>query len=678
MKFSVAALVCVIAAAGCDKEYDYDGDGPPVARILSPSAGDSVCPTVQAEIGVAGGETGVTFRCRIDDAPFTGCSAPVTTFDDLDDGEHTLTVIASNDAGDSEPVTVTFDVDGTGPVATATATAGAADSGTATLAIDVDEEVTVEAGQLLVVGAAGATERVPSCTCDGTSCACTGLAAGQNRLGATVTDACGNAVDVTADVLATYGPYRGHAVVLGHDYTDDATPNIVGNAAALAPFTGRDTARVVAFRPPGVTDATVANVTAAIDERVDADHVEVADPAQLLDYLRGRDVVILHEPNDAYTGETLDAIADDWADALREFADHGGIVVALSSNTGWAYLSGGDDPLIAVDGGSGVGGLLGFGAPDYVMTRYPSDALGGEVGYALLDGVDDGYSTPGGSGCVYLTDPTATTLLEHVGGNCGDGCSYYLCDLLVDQVMPRFRIDVAPDYDVEPYPACVPDAIGLESTGSFTLTLTDGVAAPSGTFACSYAPQPGYLQQPGPVQPCTVTSQGDGTYSLSMPSEPRDGSFIDITLLSDDGVPLRSGRAPVEVDGYVFLAADFVASNSCSAGYGIREYQPPMDPECSATLPSYLAVSAVTCTLERETSPGVFTLLATRTGTGCGAVANPGGGFQGGDFATDWSSTITSTGASGLLRHTVTITDFHGNIDTRGNSWTLSSSGLCS
>lgn len=61
-------------------------------------------------------ETGVTFECSLDGAPFTACTGPAT-FTDLDEGAHTLQVRARDAAGnvDPNPASFTWTVDRTPP-----------------------------------------------------------------------------------------------------------------------------------------------------------------------------------------------------------------------------------------------------------------------------------------------------------------------------------------------------------------------------------------------------------------------------------------------------------------------------------------------------------------------------------------------------------------------------------
>jgi hypothetical protein len=605
-------------------------------------------------------------------------------------GTHTFTVIATSPRlGDSEPASVTFEADGTPPSFTVTPTSDGLNLGGAHLAVAVtgDTTYTIEANLRLQTTDVSVALIPNSCTCDDVgACDCEGLAPGTNQIATRVADACGNLRESTDDVDVEFGPNRGHAIVLGHDYSDPSTPDVVGNAAAQAPFIAdgfdidRRNLRVLAWRSPGVASSTVDNATDAITRVLDElnynfdattplDYVELPDPADLPRFLRGRDVFLMFEPDATFDDGELDQIADDWAAELAAFTDAGGVVIALHSDQGWRLLGGGATPLVAMDAGYAVpsgGGV----DPDYVMHRYPASAIG--AAYPLVDGIEDGYTTPQGTGCVDLADTSATVVLDHVAASCGDGCAYDTCATVVDQRLPRYAIEITPNVDVDPYPACVPDGVGLDSDGSFAITLP---AAP-GSFACSYAPVPGYLEAPDP-QPCTIEASGDG-YTIAMAGAPRDElAYVDITYL-DNGVPQRTGRTTVRVDGRVFASAPAIPDGSCATDFLVREYQPAgLDEDCAAMIPAYLPVASVTCTLERELTPGMFVTVASYTGTGCNAVPAPGGGFASNTYTIDWSADIVEAGASGNLRATFTTTDFHGNTGSRVDTWVLSSPSSC-
>jgi hypothetical protein len=639
----------------------------------------------------ASGQAGVEFACSIDGEPFEPCAASIE-LDGLAPGPHTLTVVASSAAGEGEPVTIHVEVDGESPAFEVAGAAGAENTGAASIAIALerDEEVAVEAGVELMTSAGATALVADSCSCSGLACACDGLAAGTSRIAVRVSDVCGNAAGAVEDVTARYGPHRGHAVLIGHDYSDADTPAVVGNAAAQIPFVagdlsiGRTAVRVVAWRPAGVAGATATRVVDAVEDALESagatfdrtselDYLELADPDEVIDAVRGRDLLILHEPAAAHDDLELDSIADDWAADLAAFAEAGGVVIALDGDHGWRLLAGGDDPLIDITAGAA---LTPVGGQDYTMHRYPPAVLGTESGYALLAGIDDDYATPGGSGCVELSDPAATVVAEHVTVDCGDGCTWTACDGIVDQLLPRYQIDVAPAFDPDPYPTCVPDGVGLDSVGTFTVS-SESEPPPGGTFACTYLPAAGYLQSPDPAA-CTVTSQEDGTYSISFGSPPRLGTTsVDITLLAG-GRPVRSGRATIVVDGDLFVAAFPVAADSCGASYVVHEFRPPVDAQCDPQIPTWLAVESIGCTLERETGPGTWSLVATHAGTDCGAAPSAGGGFESADaYTVDWSADITGAGAAGTLRSTVSSTDFHGNSESSSRTWDLSGAGIC-
>jgi hypothetical protein len=173
-----------------------------------------------------------------------------------------------------------------------------------------------------------AADFIPSCTCSQSSCSCSQLAAGTNVLAVRATDSCGlPGVFSTTTVNADFGAYAGHAVLIGHDYSDAATPDaLVGNAVALAPFVSRALpinreARVLAFRAASSDAASVSKVKAAVEARLGAkfdasdpvSYREISDAGQLPSLIRGRDVLLVYDPEESLSTGELDAIGASWA-----------------------------------------------------------------------------------------------------------------------------------------------------------------------------------------------------------------------------------------------------------------------------------------------------------------------------------------------------------------------------
>ena len=75
-------------------------------------------------------ESGSTFECRIDDAPFGDCESPLTT-PELADGPHAFEVRATDAAGntDPSPASASFTIDATAPETTIDSGPGASDPG---------------------------------------------------------------------------------------------------------------------------------------------------------------------------------------------------------------------------------------------------------------------------------------------------------------------------------------------------------------------------------------------------------------------------------------------------------------------------------------------------------------------------------------------------------------------
>lgn len=96
------------------RSFTVDGTGP-VTRFTGGPAGGSTIRRSSAEVSFTANEPGSAFACSLDSGPLAACSSPYS-LTGLPDGPHTLTVQATDQAGNSGPLaTLTFAVDTSPP-----------------------------------------------------------------------------------------------------------------------------------------------------------------------------------------------------------------------------------------------------------------------------------------------------------------------------------------------------------------------------------------------------------------------------------------------------------------------------------------------------------------------------------------------------------------------------------
>ena len=100
------------------RTFTVDTTGPQTSFDSGPAEGSTTAETTPT-LRFSSTEDGSTFECRLDDGAYTACDSPLTT-EALDDGEHTLTVRATDALGNVAPAPVsrTFTVDTTAPETT--------------------------------------------------------------------------------------------------------------------------------------------------------------------------------------------------------------------------------------------------------------------------------------------------------------------------------------------------------------------------------------------------------------------------------------------------------------------------------------------------------------------------------------------------------------------------------
>ena len=198
---------------------------PPAVAITSSALTNDPTPTITgttdagATIAVAIGDVVVT-----DIAQGTAWSATPTNA--FADGEHTVSVTATDEFGNATTVTQSLTVDSTGPVVAITSGGLTADS-TPTIS------GTTEAGATIEVSINGVA--VTGVAVDGTGWSVTAtnpLLDGDHNVSVTATDVAGNATTVTQNlVVDTTGPV---VAITSSGLTDDSTPTISGTTEAGA------------------------------------------------------------------------------------------------------------------------------------------------------------------------------------------------------------------------------------------------------------------------------------------------------------------------------------------------------------------------------------------------------------------------------------------------------------
>jgi hypothetical protein len=658
----------------------------PVVSIATPSPNQVVCPV--GTITYTTSDTGVLGPVEIVECtirPAAGAAIPCTaengviSYSGLVNGLHTVQLRGRDTCGNmTEPAaTRQFDVDAVGPtIENLVATPGALNTGSAQLAFtrnnmgDPAAPGTANAG-LAFVPTLGPTptagQYVETCTCaSATACSCSQLAAGINRLAVRGTDQCGNIGPfATVDVEASFGPFAGHKVAIGHSYeeveTDPQPEDIVGNSAAL-PYAVRDAGesrppRVLAF-VQNVSDEAVARVQRGIGERVGVHgalwdpsnprhYHEFTDPDDLADELKGRDVLLVF--NDDEPAIDFFDIGDQWNDddVLQDFLDAGGVAVALDNGVATLYpFRPGAKP-----GGPGFG---------LAVKRYGEELFGDD--FFIAQGVsDEPYPIDIGEGeCVSAFESGVSTVFEGVIPNDG----FITCPVVTDEVFPEYDIELG--LALTPSLTCFGAVIG--AAGTFTVDVPIG-PAPTGTFTCQTGPSP--RDFPYPMFPCQVEGN---TYSFPSGTF-EDGWRVDIHLVEPDGVDVARGGylSSVTVDNAVTFNDFATLSNApCLDSYTVHEATPF---NCIEANGNERVWRSVTCTL---TLAG--TQIAQRTGSGCGATPaeNPDDGFiTRGNISNDWNAEVVANGA-GEYTVAYVVEDWRGNQATGSRTFTVDAQTLCS
>lgn len=674
----------------------------PTLTITAPASGATACPAGQityttSDPGGVGPVTAVDCTITPASGAPVACAGAggVVAYANLAGGAQTVSLRPRDACGNTgDAVTRAFTVDRTGPtIVNLSGGAGPQNSGGATLTFAgaaetlADAEGGIAFAPLPLPPVNPTTAQfAPTCDCGPTSCACGELAAGVNQLAVRGVDACGNVGGFTTTLVnASYGPYAGHEVQVGHSYVDAGAPApLAGNAAALTPWVhddlaiGRQTVRVLAFRGATVPEAVVTRVTAAIQSRLAAEGVtwrasngqqyrEISDPSLLPTALRGRDVFLVYDQLvDAFD---YSGLGQTWGPTLAPFLDDGGVAVSLGS--AWPALN----PIVPTAKPAARPGIIG-GSMSSVVEAYPASLLG-TGNFALTAAMPaGGYAATDDLSCV--GGDRAAPVYDLVSAFCGDGCSYSTCPVVTDERFPGVELSVAVVAQPAPgLPDCAQPWVGVTSGAGTIALAAAGPTIPSPRTVC-YAGgdnRPAYAStSPRPYVPCTVTSQGQGTFTIDASELPEHAAAY-VTLLSD-GEPLATARASFFVDDWILVSSLPNGQDPCTGRSRILEFGGFVD---GCSVPTTLPFQAIECVLEKD-SGGGFAEIARKAGSDCNAVPDDRGGFasSGSDFEiVPWYGEIFNAGA-GTYRMTLVVTDFHGNVVTEvSDPWVVTDARSC-
>jgi hypothetical protein len=173
-------------------------------------------------------ETGSTFACALDGAPFVACTSP-KTYSGVADGSHTFAVRATDPAGNTGATTsVTWTIDTTAPTGSITAPAdGSTVSATVTVSANATDAVAVAGVQFKLDGANLGVEDTTapySVSWDTTT-----ATAGAHTLSAVARDTAGNlgSLPIVGVTVSNTDPNAFKKVDLGGGFVDANTHNLV-------------------------------------------------------------------------------------------------------------------------------------------------------------------------------------------------------------------------------------------------------------------------------------------------------------------------------------------------------------------------------------------------------------------------------------------------------------------
>jgi hypothetical protein len=672
----------------------------PTPVVASPRDGASVCSTVVVSLATALPETGVTYKCALDGGAPASCAPPTVTYSGLAGGAHAVHVVATDQAGNvSTPLTVSFTVDVAPPTIDARSfavTPGATNTGTATFTVNAADATGLMAAQAgLVYGPSPFPDPTDTSMCACTvatatqiGCSCNQLAAGRNFLAVRAVDVCGQGSTYAAtNANVTFGPYDGHAVVIGHDYTGPQTPpQILQNAVTLAPFRHHTLfdrpLRILGFTA-GTPDTTGAKAALGALIQAPNAYAEFTDYTRLDTALPGRDVLLIYDQNRAPGDPFFTTVATAWNATLHAFLDAGGVVVLMDGTyvTANGTTPTGTHEIFSNATAPIIVGLQATTFADVTVMNpfragYPDD---GAHPYWLTRGASRpllayGPFIEGTVGFTnfftFLQQPTVSNTgaafpYVQAFDACSDGCVEEY-PIVVDKIFPDHRIDVAVNLTPQ-------GRTGSTGTGTFRLA-TAGV--PRSGFNCFIQQYPDYpADATVPTTPCTITSSPAdteaGAFSFDAGATGYTGNWVAvITRLDGDDEPSSTGMATWQVDGdtyaFMFTVGTFPYANARST-YWVGNSEWFSNVTCRLYYNPSAAPDPANCT-------GSCVLRATLTNAACGAVAVPGqNAWQQpatGNPTINWDIFMTG---SGFYMGQIFVTDMFGNQYTSNTgSWQVS------
>jgi hypothetical protein len=325
-------------------------------------------------------EAGATFSCRVDDDSYATCTSPWTT-DELDDGTHSISVRATDAAGnaDQTPATRAFTIDTTPPTTTITSAPPAqTDATDASIVFSVNETGSTSECRL----DAGAWTPCSS------PFAVSGLAGGSHTVGVRSTDPAGNLESPGASAAWTVGSGDGGG---------GGSPPPPSDAPPTVSLTAPDA---------GDTVGSWFRLTADADDDHGVDHVELWLGSRQLDsdtaapYTTGVSTRSLHSGTYTVAARAFDAAgqAASAAETVRVVRRH-----RSAGSSGWAQLSSS-----AADGITHLTGQTTRGGDVRVSLAACSSATGAVVDQFTLHADQTGRldaTYAGSDRCVLRLDP---------------------------------------------------------------------------------------------------------------------------------------------------------------------------------------------------------------------------------------------------------------------------------
>jgi len=407
------------------------------------------------------------FECKIDAGAFARCGSGLGGSLDLGPimlagGPHAASVRAvdADDVPLGVPAVVTWTIDTSGPTFIIDTITSAPNSGTVVVTYRADKATQSQSCRL---------DGVLCETCTDATSSCGEASPGFHVFTISGVDTSGNPGGATTSkpVLVSYGPFEGHAILIGMDYRiPNAKSNqILHRAFEQVPWRHQGIfdrkLRVAAFRQDTVDTSEATNARAAVEDLVDdAFYDEFTNSTEIAAALVGHDVLLVYDQEDP---TNMGAVGDAWEPTLRTFLEAGGIVVVLdglaADNTSpsgtFQVLSrpvGGDPALLLVEDVADI----------HAIGQSSLFAFADDIGFVTTEGdsplqVVPAFNAPNSTVVYLVTDPEEPRAVQGASFTPAEG-EPLLVPTVIDKIFPVYNISAA-----------VPQAVGPSADVAFTL-----------------------------------------------------------------------------------------------------------------------------------------------------------------------------------------------------------------